>query len=133
MRSFLSISLLFLLLYHLCRVWVVLCYFEAFYPTASPVMQGDEWIVVKVPISLPYTTTQWEEPQGKKGLVRLNGQFYNIIHQRYENDTLYTELKTNITAREHFFALAQEVQQIQDQKMTPTSSKTNPSLCMLQF
>lgn len=79
-------------------------YFESHYPAASPVMQGDEWVVVKMPISLPYTAN-WQNQGGVEGLVRMKGQFYNVTQQRYENDTLYTVLKTNLGAREHFLRL----------------------------
>jgi hypothetical protein len=54
-----------------------------------------------MPVSLPYATA-WEDTSGKEGLIQHGDHFYNIVEQRYQNDTLYTTLKTNISAREHF-------------------------------
>ena len=125
LRSAISISLLLLLIYHTGRVWSVLFYFESNFPTASPVIRGDEWRVVKMPISLPYTPN-WQISEGREGLMRVGDQFYNITQQRYENDTLYTVLKTNLGAREHFFALADEIKQVIDTKATHKDASKNP-------
>ena len=125
LRSAVSISLLMLLLYHTGRVWFVLLCFESNFPTASPVTKGDEWRVVKMPVSLPYTVN-WQIREGREGLMRVGDQFYNITQQRYENDTLYTVLKTNLGAREHFFALADEIKQSLDRKATRKDAPKNP-------
>ncbi len=100
-------------------------YFEQYYPTASPVMQNDEWIVVKVPISLPYTAS-WQNTDGQQGLIRMGDQFYNITEQKYANDTLYTVMKTNIGARDRFFALADEIKQIVDRDITESQQQKSP-------
>lgn len=124
MRAVFSISLLVLLLYHTGRVGVVLLYFNQYYPASSPIMQDDEWVMVKMPISLPYTTS-WQNQSGQEGLIRVEDQFYNVTDQMYQNDTLYTVLKTNITARERFFALADEIKQSLDLETTKTNSQKN--------
>lgn len=125
MRSVVSISLLMLLFYHTGRVWVVLACFENSFPTASPVMGGDEWMTVRTPISLPYASA-WQDREAREGLVRVKDQFYNVTQQRYENDTLYTVLKTNLGAREHFFALADEIKQAMDRQVSHRDAQKSP-------
>ncbi len=115
LRTLTAISLLVLLLYHTGRVWVVTALFEQRFTHATPATAGDEWMVVKLPLSLPYTTT-WENTDSKAGLLRHNDQFYNITRQHYANDTLYTVMKTNQNARERFFALADEIKQQMDRR-----------------
>lgn len=88
-------------------------------------MQNDEWVVVKMPISLPYTAS-WQNNTGQDGLIRMGDQFYNITHQTYKNDTLYTVLKTNIGARERFFALADEIKQILDKDAAKPHAQKSP-------
>ena len=45
--------------------------------------------------------------------------FYNVVRQHYANDTLYTLLKTNQSARERFSDLADQFQQLNnDQEAT---------------
>lgn len=111
MKSFTAIGFLGLLLYQLVGLPLAVLTFEQDYQTASPVRLADEWKLVKLPISLPYTDA-WENPDGQTGLVRDGDAFYNIVHQRYANDTLYTLLKTNQNARERFFDLADQLQQL---------------------
>jgi hypothetical protein len=78
------------------------------YTVASAEVAEDEWVVVKMPVSLPYAT-DWEDTSDKEGLIKHGDQFYNIVEQRYQNDTLYTTLKTNISAREQFFSIVEEM------------------------
>lgn len=132
MRSVVSISLLALLLYHTCRVGFVLVYFNQFYPSASPILQNDEWMVVKMPISLPYTVS-WQNRGGQDGLIQSEDQFYNITDQLYQNDTLYTVLKTNIAARERFFALAEEIKQTLDKNDSQTNTPKSPFAQFIQL
>ena len=70
---------------------------------------SEERITLKVPLALPYGTT-WNN-DSPEGLIRYEGDFYNIVEQRYENDSLYTVMQANLSAREHFFALADRIQQ----------------------
>ena len=74
--------------------------------------------MVKLPISLPYTA-DWENPDGQDGLVQDGDEFYNIVHQQYANDTLYTLLKTNQNARARFVDLAEQLQQLNDEQAVP--------------
>ena len=82
---------------------------EAFYNTPESSLLSDERITLKVPLALPYGTT-WNN-DSPEGLIRYEGDFYNIVEQRYENDSLYTVMQANLSAREQFFALAERIQQ----------------------
>jgi hypothetical protein len=91
--------------------------------TASATVEEDEWVVVKMPVSLPYAN-DWEDTSGKEGLIKHDGQFYNIVEQRYQNDTLYTTLKTNISAREQFFSIVEEMNDLSGK--TAENNHKNP-------
>lgn len=82
---------------------------EAFYSTPGSSLLSEERITLKVPLALPYGTT-WNN-DSPEGLIRYEGNFYNIVEQRYENDSLYTVMQANLSAREQFFALADRIQQ----------------------
>lgn len=99
---------------------MVLC-FEQTFDSATPVSDAESYVVVKLPIALPYTMS-WENPDGQEGLVQDGDNFYNITHQQYANDTLYTVLKTNRNAHERFFELAERVNQLLDMGATPSDN-----------
>lgn len=118
MKSFAAIGFLILLLYHLIGLPLAVLTFEQSYESATPISLADQWKIVKLPISLPYTNT-WENTDGQDGLIQDGNDFYNIVRQHYANDTLYTLLKTNQSARERFSDLADQFQQLNnDQKTT---------------
>jgi hypothetical protein len=117
-KSFVAIGFLTLLLYHLIGLPLAVLTFEQSYELATPVSLADQWKIVKLPISLPYTTT-WENTDGQDGLIQDGNDFYNIVRQHYANDTLYTLLKTNQSAKARFFDLADQLQQLNnDQQAT---------------
>ncbi|MEO6285593.1 MAG: hypothetical protein ABIN80_30070 [Dyadobacter sp.] len=122
MKRLVPIALLGLLLYHTFGLAVaVLCFDKQFenvstaYDTAIP-----EVMAVAVP-SLPYTDS-WENENGTPGLVKKNGEFYNVIHQKIENDTLYVTLQPNVSARERFVELAENMNHLSDQKQKSEST-----------
>ena len=118
MKSFTAIGFLILLLYHLVGLPLAVLTFEQSYESATPVSSVDQWKMVKLPISLPYTTS-WENNDGQEGLIQDGNNFYNVVRQHYANDTLYTLLKTNQSARERFSDLADQFQQLNnDQEST---------------
>lgn len=98
-----------LLLIHMLGQTVSVWCLEAFYHTPESSLLSDERITLKVPLALPYGTT-WSN-ESPEGLIRYGGDFYNIVEQRYENDSLYTVMQANLSAREQFFALADRIQQ----------------------
>ncbi|MVM41603.1 hypothetical protein GO730_34585 [Spirosoma sp. HMF3257] len=115
MKSLPAIGFLVLLLYHLIGLPLAVLTFEESYESTTQASASDEWKVVKLPISLPYTSS-WQNPDGQDGLVQDGDDFYNIVHQEYANDTLYTLLKTNQNAKERFVELAEQWQQDVDEQ-----------------
>lgn len=110
---------------------VAVLFFEDGYQTASPITNDDEWQTVKMPLpSLPYNTA-WENAEGQDGLIRQGNDFYNIMNQRHENDTLYVTLKTNQHARDRFFELASLIQEITDQTSDSPENPLNKAVKLL--
>lgn len=109
MKKLLSFGLLALLLYNMFGLAVGVFFFEEDFQTASETQDADEYRFMKFPVaSLPYTTS-WENTNDVAGLFQSDGQFYNVIHQKIENDTAYITLKTNLSARERFSELADQM------------------------
>jgi len=114
LKKLLSTGLLIVLLYHMFGLSVALLCFEDDYQSASPVAQNDEWDIIKIPLQeLPYVSYQ-EIPAEQEGLIRKDGDFYNIVKQYHKDDTLYIVLKTNRDARERFTELSMQVQESLD-------------------
>ena len=82
---------------------------ELLYTTPDSGLLSEERITLKVPLAIPYGTT-WNNDT-PEGLIHYEGDYYNIVEQRYENDSLYTVMQANLSAREQFFALAERLQQ----------------------
>ncbi|GAB2786309.1 hypothetical protein GCM10027275_33460 [Rhabdobacter roseus] len=121
MKPLFALGLLLLLLLHLLGQSVAILGLEEKYPVATANDSGDEYLLLKVPLSLPYVAA-WQNDD-PAGLVQYEGNFYNIVEQRYQNDSLYTVLRSNLTARDQFMALAEQIQQQlhQDTESTPAS------------
>ena len=130
MKSLTAIGFLVLLLYHLIGLPLAVLTFEQSYESATPTSSTDQWKIIKLPISLPYTAT-WENTDGQDGLIQEGNDFYNIVRQHYANDTLYTLLKTNQTARDRFFDLADQLQQLGDDQ-APAKSPLSQLLKLLK-
>ncbi|MPR34565.1 hypothetical protein [Salmonirosea aquatica] len=109
MKQIAATAFFFLLLIHMLGQTVSVWCLEAFYNTPNSGVLSEERIVLKVPFAIPYGTT-WNN-DAPEGLVHYEGDFYNIVEQRYENDSLYTVMQANFSAREQFFALAERIQQ----------------------
>jgi len=121
---------LFILLYQLIGLPLAVLTFERSFDSPTLASESDEYMVVKLPISLPYTNS-WDNPDGQDGLIRDGDSFYNVVHQRYVNDTLYTVLKTNQNARDRFFDLADQMQQL-DTEQPAAKSPLSRLLKLLQ-
>ncbi|WP_026631830.1 hypothetical protein [Dyadobacter alkalitolerans] len=106
MKRLLSIALLGLLLYNTFGLAVAVLCFDREFETAqkSEIASKHEVLAIPAP-SLPYTTS-WENEDGAAGLIKKDGEFYNVVHQKIENDTLFVTLQSNASARERFFELA---------------------------
>lgn len=100
---------------------IALMFFKDQFSQASEVSHQDQWIEVKMAVSLPYTSDFINtSPQGK--LFEYKGEFYNIVEQRYQNDTLTTKIKTNQSAKERFESLSQEMLALLDVESDKSSS-----------
>lgn len=109
MKRLIPIGLLVLLLYNMFGLAVGIFFFEKDFQTASEAQEADEYKVMKFPVApLPYTAS-WENTDDVAGLFQSDGQFYNVVHQKIENDTAYITLKTNLSARDRFLELADQV------------------------
>ena len=109
LKRILPIGLLLLLLYNIFGLAIGVFFFEKDFQVASVTQEEDEYKIVKFAVTtLPYSSS-WENADGTPGLVSDDGQFYNIIHQKIENDTAYITLKTNFSARERFLELADQI------------------------
>jgi len=91
--------------------------------------ESAETIVVKIPLALPYSTN-WEAPKDVNGELRNGDDFYQMTEQILQNDTLYTTIVTDRSARENFFDLANQVNEhLSDQRdNSPSKSKLINSL-----
>lgn len=67
-----------------------------------------EKVVVKLPIALPYSQ-DWDAPKELTKQVQHGNDFYQMVEQKMEGDTLYTTLVANHSARENFSDLAEMV------------------------
>ena len=130
LKPLVATGLLLILLYQLVGLPLAVLTFERSFETATLASETDEYKLVKLPISLPYTSS-WDNPDGQDGLIRDGDAFYNVVHQQYANDTLYTLLKTNQNARDRFFDLAEQMQQL-DRKQNTTKSPLSRLLKLLQ-
>lgn len=68
----------------------------------------DEYITVKVPVSLPYQTN-WTAPQSVQGKLQVGSEFYEMVEQIMLNDTIYITCKPDRDARANFYALAEHI------------------------
>lgn len=122
MKKFLSIWLFFILLY---QAGGFALQYLAPMESEAIVRDGNaETMVVKIPISLPYQT-DWEAPREAEGELRKGDEFYQMVDQKMENDTLYTTIVADQNARDRFFDLANQVSEhLSDQpEKAPAKSK----------
>ncbi|WP_147322791.1 hypothetical protein [Emticicia sp. C21] len=74
-------------------------FFEDNYSASSNVIIDDKWKIIKIPT----TAKNAHYNKGNaEGLIRSGDDFYNIMHEYQENDTLYVILKSNQNAQERF-------------------------------
>lgn len=131
MKKLTAIGLLLLLLYNMFGLTVTVLLFDKDFRTASPTAENDEWQTLKMHLpTLPYNTT-WENAEGQEGLIRHGDEFYNVTEQRHENDTLYVTMKTNQTARDRFFELADQIQEMTDQTAQSPDSPMGKAVKLL--
>ena len=122
MKKILSILLFFILLYQ--AGGFALQYLAPTDTESISLDENTETMVVKIPISLPYQTN-WEAPREAEGELRKGDEFYQMVGQKMENDTLYTTIVADQNARDRFFDLANQVSEhLSDEpEKTPSKSK----------
>ena len=122
MKKILSIWLFFILLYQ--AGGFALQYLALADSESISLDENSETMVVKIPISLPYQTN-WETPREAEGELRQGDEFYQMVEQKMENDTLYTTIVADQNARDRFFDLANQVSEhLTDQpEKAPAKSK----------
>ncbi|RFS15269.1 hypothetical protein D0T08_17240 [Emticicia sp. C21] len=78
---------------------ITMLFFEDNYSASSNVIIDDKWKIIKIPT----TAKNAHYNKGNaEGLIRSGDDFYNIMHEYQENDTLYVILKSNQNAQERF-------------------------------
>jgi hypothetical protein len=73
-----------------------------------------ETITVKVPITVPYTLFASKEYERVDGEVEHQGEFYRLIKQKFENDTLYIVCIKDYESKRIHNALADYVKTFTD-------------------
>lgn len=112
MKKFVAIGLLLLLLYNMFGLTIAMLFFEENYRTSSNIIFDDKWKIIKIPTTSKDTHYREED---KESLVRSGNDFYNIMHEYFENDTLYVILKSNQNAQERFAELTALIQNTNNQ------------------
>lgn len=131
MKKLISLSFLCLLLYNMFSTGIALMFFKDDFSQATEASHEDQWIEVKVAVSLPYTADFVNTaPQGK--LFEYKGEFYNIVEQRYQNDTLITKIKTNQKAKKRFESLADEALSQVDKSENQSQSPLKKALSLFK-
>jgi hypothetical protein len=100
---------------------IAMLFFEDNYTKSSDIIFDDKWKIIKIP------TTSKDAHYGKgdeEGLIRSGNDFYNIMHEYHENDTLYVILKSNQNAQERFTELTSLIFGITD----PTADTSHSPL-----
>ncbi len=109
MKQIVATGCFFLLLLNMLGQSMTVWFIEELHENPATHHLGEELVEIKIPLSIPYGTN-WQN-DAPSGLIRYGDAFYNIMEQRYENDSLYTLMQANLSAREQFFALADRIQQ----------------------
>ncbi|MFD2522342.1 hypothetical protein [Emticicia soli] len=107
MKRFIAIGLLLLLLYNMFGLTIAMLFFEENYRTSSNIIFDDKWKIIKIPTT--EKNAHYREAD-EESLVRSGNDFYNIMHEYFENDTLYVILKSNQNAQERFSEITALIQ-----------------------
>lgn len=128
MKRFVAILLVFLLLFNALGFYGLLEGLR--YKTSLDLVRRldnrqyspDETITIKVPFHLPYQLTK-DEYQRVDGEIEHNGEFYRLIKQKFDNDTLHIVCIKDHASKRIKQALADYVKTFTDK---PIDSK-NPT------
>ncbi len=123
------ISLVFLMLYKSVEPITLCLDFKKTAQSSVQFIENEDIITLKVYYPLPYSS-QSHELSENQNLIKNGDSFYNIVEQRYDQDTFYLKIKSNLSARERFSALSDVVNELKsikgtaskDQKSTKTTT-----------
>jgi hypothetical protein len=131
LKKIVAIGLLVLLLYNMLGLTTAILLFDNEFKSAASSGDQSDFHLLKVYLpSLPYSA-DWESSEGFEGLTKSNGNFYNATHVLHTNDTLYVTLKSNQTARDRFFDLANQMQSATDPGNHTPDSQQGKALKLL--
>ncbi|MDI9877955.1 hypothetical protein [Flectobacillus longus] len=110
MKRLLSIFLVSLLLYNMIGFSFLYCWEEygTLYKQEINIEESGDYYWIKQPLQLPYQNN-WTESRPIEGKVKHGENHYNLVEQRYQNDTLYTLCKLDDNARFRFMELAEHI------------------------
>lgn len=119
MKRIVAIGLLLLLLNNMFGLSIAMLFFEKDYQSSSNIIIDDKWKIIKIPTHSK--DTHYRSPDNE-GLIKSGDDFYNVMHEYFENDTLYVILKSNQNAKERFLELSSVVKGLANQDTdTPQS------------
>lgn len=129
MKQIFVISLVFLMLYKSVEPITLCLDFKKTAQSSVQFIENEDIITLKVYYPLPYSS-QSHELSENQNLIKNGDSFYNIVEQRYDQDTFYLKIKSNLSARERFSALSDVVNELKsikgtaskDQKSTKTTT-----------
>lgn len=131
MKRLLPIGLLALLLYNMFGLTYAVLFFEKDYQISSLASADEEVKVIKMHLpSLPYAG-DLQIAQAPEGLIRQDDNFYNASQVLHENDTLYVTLKSNQAARDHFVALANAMELLNEPAANDAQNPYNQAIKLL--
>lgn len=85
----------------------------------------DETITLKIPLNIPYYgDTDFERVDGE---IEHEGEFYRLVKQKFERDTLYIVCMKDIKSKQIKKALNKYVKTFTDQSADHSGAKTIPS------
>lgn len=106
-------------------------FFEKDYQASSLSAADDQVKVLKMHLpSIPYAG-DLQITETPHGLIRQDDHFYNPEHILHENDTLYVTLKANQAARDHFVALANAMEMLNEPNMTESKDPYSQAIKLL--
>lgn len=81
----------------------------------------DQTITLKIPISLPYTISD-NNYERVHGDFELRGEFYKLVKQKYQNDTLFIVCLKNVEKKKAFKVFSDLIKISTDQHSTSNSN-----------
>lgn len=100
---------------------------DAFAQTVQPISGKEDYVLLKMPLSLPYQT-DWATARKANGIIRQGDVHYRMISQKLVNDTLYTVCKIDQSANKRFSKLSSHINEHVSEKASDMSKKSSSQL-----